>query len=208
MATVKVLSLFALVVFAYLARSIVAPLVVDEIRALLPYLTRKNFVKAILRLPPELRIRYVEEWQSDLREIPGPIAKFRFSLGLPRASARIYRSCGLKRRASIHPLIRRCVDLTFSFLMLTLSAPIFVIIPVLIKLESPGPVFVKYQRISKIGRRFEMLGFRTIQINQSNDCVTRCGAFLRKHSLDVLPRLFNFLKGEMTFTNPDPDRWE
>ena len=121
--------------------------------------------------------------------------------------------------------IKRCIDLVLSLVLLAPSAPIFLLIAIAIKLDSPGPVFYNSPRVGKKGRRFTFYKFRTMvadadlqkerlrKMNErsgpffkiSNDPrITRVGAFLRKFSLDELPQLFNVLKGDMSLVGPRP----
>ena len=121
--------------------------------------------------------------------------------------------------------IKRCIDLVLSLALLGLTAPIFLVIAIAIKIDSPGPVFYNSLRVGKKGRRFTFYKFRTMvadadlqkerlrKMNErsgpffkiSNDPrITRVGAFLRKFSLDELPQLCNVLKGDMSLVGPRP----
>ncbi len=123
------------------------------------------------------------------------------------------------------PLRKRVLDVTLSILGLILAAPLFVLIPILIKLDSPGPVFFNRVRIGKDGKPFLMYKFRTMVVdaearlaelaerNQGgayfvqiphDPRVTRVGRVLRYASLDELPQLINVLKGEMSLVGPRP----
>jgi O-antigen biosynthesis protein WbqP len=90
--------------------------------------------------------------------------------------------------------------------------PFFLIIPVLIKLESPGPVFIGFSRIGRNGLRFEMVVFRTIRFSGHASGprfqVTRMGAFLRSFGMESIPQLLNILRGDMTIVGPPPAKWE
>jgi len=111
--------------------------------------------------------------------------------------------------------VKRIFDLTFSFLGLIISFPIFIIVPILIKLDSKGPVFFRQARVGKNFMQFKICKFRTMRhdpeekgpvITVGGDHrVTRIGRFLRQYKVDELPQLFNVLKGEMSFVGPRPE---
>ncbi|NOY44660.1 MAG: sugar transferase [Deltaproteobacteria bacterium] len=121
---------------------------------------------------------------------------------------------------SKHPVtlaIKRLVDFTASLLGLVISAPIWAVIPLAIKLDSPGPVFFRQERVGERGRRFEVLKFRSMRSDaekhtgpvwarDNDDRVTRVGRFIRKTRIDEIPQLINVLKGEMSFVGPRPER--
>lgn len=124
---------------------------------------------------------------------------------------------------------KRIADLVGSFLGILLLSPIFVLVALLIKLDSRGDVFYRQPRLGRNGRLFQMLKFRTMQANadqifkdalardsdlkkewdafqklKKDPRVTRVGSFLRKFSLDELPQLWNVWKGEMSLAGPRP----
>jgi O-antigen biosynthesis protein WbqP len=89
------------------------------------------------------------------------------------------------------------------------------IIGLLIKLDSPGPVLFKQQRVKKNKKRFEILKFRTMRIDTPKDTpthmldnpnvyITKLGSFLRKYSLDEIPQIINIVKGDMSIIGPRP----
>lgn len=111
--------------------------------------------------------------------------------------------------------VKRIFDLICSTVLLILLLPLFVIIAVLIKLDSKGPVFFFQERAGKGGQPFTIWKFRTMCQNavsmgegfftNENDArITRVGNFLRKWSLDELPQLINIFKGEMSIIGPRP----
>ena len=112
-------------------------------------------------------------------------------------------------------MLKRVFDVFFSLLGLVLLAPIFLVVAIWIKLDSPGSVFFRQTRIGQFGREFSIYKFRTMvanaeslgkQITVANDRrITRSGQFLRKFKLDEIPQLFNVLKGEMSLVGPRPE---
>ncbi len=110
------------------------------------------------------------------------------------------------------------LDLTLSLLAVILLSWLFVILIIVIKLTSKGPVFFKQRRIGKKRREFNILKFRTMRIDAPKDTpthllsnpeqyITPVGKFLRKTSLDELPQLFNIIKGDMSIVGPRPALW-
>ena len=111
--------------------------------------------------------------------------------------------------------IKRILDVIFSFVCLVVLSPLFLVIMLLICLDSKGGPFYKQQRIGRNEKVFYILKFRSMAVNSehtgsgvySNDTdprVTRMGRILRKHSLDELPQFINIFKGDMSFIGPRP----
>jgi Undecaprenyl-phosphate glucose phosphotransferase len=116
-----------------------------------------------------------------------------------------------------YALLKRAFDVTFSCLILFLSAPLMAVIAALIRLTSPGPVLFVQERIGLNGLPFQMYKFRTMRVSAPSDSDThwtteadpRCtsiGTILRKLSLDELPQFINVLKGDMSVVGPRPER--
>jgi lipopolysaccharide/colanic/teichoic acid biosynthesis glycosyltransferase len=109
---------------------------------------------------------------------------------------------------------KRLFDLLAAGLGLAALAPALLLLALLIKLDSPGPVFFRQERVGRGGRTFRIYKFRTMrvgaeragQLTVGRDArVTRVGAVLRKAKLDELPQLLNVLKGEMSLVGPRPE---
>lgn len=106
--------------------------------------------------------------------------------------------------------LKQIFDTLLAFVGLILLSPLFIVIAVMIKLDSRGPVLFRQKRVGKAGRIFEIYKFRTMDVNnnihdrKSQDMRTRVGKILRKTSLDELPQLLNIVKGEMAFVGPRP----
>ena len=101
-----------------------------------------------------------------------------------------------------------------ALVMLVLLSPLFLVVALLIKLESKGPVFFKQERIGKDNVNFTIYKFRSMRtdtpdvathlLDNPDIFITKTGGFLRKTSLDELPQLINIVKGEMLFVGPRP----
>jgi len=112
--------------------------------------------------------------------------------------------------------IKHTLDKIISFLVLLLMSPLYAYFALKIKLDSPGPVFIKQERIGYLGKPFTMYKFRTMtkdaektgpQLSSENDNrVTKFGCFMRKYRLDELPQFWNVLKGDMSLVGPRPER--
>src|SRR5919198_385458 len=110
---------------------------------------------------------------------------------------------------------KRAFDLLFGSVLLVLCAPIFAATALVVRLSSPGPILFKQQRIGQRGEVFEMLKFRTLQVNDDSDTTwnvatdgrqTKVGRLMRRLSIDELPQLVNVLRGEMSLVGPRPER--
>ncbi len=111
--------------------------------------------------------------------------------------------------------MKRIFDFIVSFLGLMILLPFFLVVAVLIKIDSRGPVFFRQERIGKAFRPFRIVKFRTMTVDASgkgpeitaggDSRVTGVGRFLRKAKIDELPQLINVLKGEMSLVGPRPE---
>ena len=111
--------------------------------------------------------------------------------------------------------LKRAFDIICSLIMIIILSPVLIVLSVMIKLDSKGPVLFKQVRVTTYGRKFKILKFRTMfnnadklgtQVTTKGDArITRMGHLLRKVRLDELPQLFNVLKGDMTFVGTRPE---
>jgi lipopolysaccharide/colanic/teichoic acid biosynthesis glycosyltransferase len=114
-------------------------------------------------------------------------------------------------------MLKRSCDVVLAFIGLVLLSPLFLLLAVLIKLESPGPVFFRQTRVGKGFRTFTLFKFRTMRVAESSNyelgyeltCgnderITRFGALLRRTKFDETPQLWNVLRGEMSIVGPRP----
>lgn len=126
----------------------------------------------------------------------------------------------------MYKIIKRTFDLFCSILMLIILMPVLLIIGLLVKVTSKGPIFYLHERVGKEGKLFNVLKFRTMNIDdrpleeiftpeqlqeykehykvKDDPRVTKFGKILRKISLDELPQLINIIRGQMSFVGPRP----
>ena len=126
---------------------------------------------------------------------------------------------------SFYEVIKRLIDIVCSFLGVLVLSPLFIIIAIIIKTTSKGPVFFSQKRVGKNGKEFDMYKFRSMVVNaeelkeklatqnemsgpmfkmKDDPRVTKVGKFIRKTSIDELPQLWNVLKGDMSLVGPRP----
>lgn len=126
---------------------------------------------------------------------------------------------------SLYEVVKRLIDIVCSFLGLLMLSPLFIIIAIIIKSTSKGPIFFSQKRIGKKGKEFDMYKFRSMVVNaeelkeklaaqnemsgpmfkmKDDPRVTKVGKFIRKTSIDELPQLWNILKGDMSLVGPRP----
>ena len=114
-------------------------------------------------------------------------------------------------------MIKRIFDASLAALGLVLSSPLWLLIPIAIKLEDGGPVFFPQERVGLGGRVFAALKFRSmrpnaealtgpVQATENDPRITRIGRVLRGTAMDELPQLLNILRGDMSFVGPRPLR--
>ncbi len=124
-------------------------------------------------------------------------------------------SLGGRPRRHVYEVAKRLCDFAGSAVLILLGMPLFVVLAILIRLESKGPAIFCQKRTGTHGRPFRMFKFRTMYVHappyayspQAADDprITRLGRFLRRTSLDELPQLFNVLLGEMSLVGPRPE---
>ena len=111
-------------------------------------------------------------------------------------------------------MIKRLFDVILSFVAIIILIPVFIIVSVLIKIDSSGPVFFLQERVGLNGKIFKIIKFRSMKINQDvsltitigNDKrITKIGKYLRRYKIDEIPELINVFIGNMSFVGPRPD---
>ena len=111
---------------------------------------------------------------------------------------------------------KRLLDVLFSIIAIILFLPVFIILAIIIKTTSPGPIFYKQERVGRFGKKFNIYKLRSMvngaengtpALSSENDeRVTKTGRFLRKTHLDEIPQFYNVLIGEMSLVGPRPER--
>jgi len=173
---------------------------VEDQRAVLPVQTLLNFKAAGLD---------VVDGHCLFEEESG-----RLSIDVLRPSALIF-STGFRHRF-LSKVLKRSLDVTIACLGLILLFPLIAIVALLIKLDSPGPIFYRQMRVGLRGNPYMMVKFRSMckdaekagpRWAEANDSrVSRVGRWLRKFRIDEIPQLLNVLKGEMSLVGPRPER--
>lgn len=118
-----------------------------------------------------------------------------------------------KKKMSL--ILKRFFDIIVSVLMLLVTSPLFIVLAIMIALDSPGGVFYRQIRVTAYGKEFRIHKFRTMvanadkigtQVTVGNDTrITKIGAFLRKYRLDELPQLLDVISGDMSFVGTRPE---
>jgi exopolysaccharide biosynthesis polyprenyl glycosylphosphotransferase len=120
-----------------------------------------------------------------------------------------------RRPHLLYPFCKRVFDIAASAFALTLLSPLFLLLSIVVKLDSPGPVIFRQKRMGLNGKPFNFLKFRTMHANSdpyaetprsSEDArITKFGRWLRRSSLDELPQFWNVLRGDMSIVGPRPE---
>ncbi len=132
---------------------------------------------------------------------------------LKNESVKYYYEILQKRRISL--VVKRIFDIVISLMMIVILSPIMVLISIIIKITSPGPVFFTQERITTYGMPFKIFKFRSMvcnadkigsEVTVQNDCrITKVGRIIRKLRLDEIPQLFNIFLGQMSFVGTRPE---
>lgn len=112
--------------------------------------------------------------------------------------------------------LKRVIDVVFSITAMIILIPVYIIIPILIVLDSKGPVVFKQKRVGRNGKQFTIYKFRTMKVdaekdipllsNDNDDRVTRIGKTLRAKRIDEILQFYNVIKGDMSLVGPRPER--
>ncbi|MBQ8289585.1 MAG: undecaprenyl-phosphate glucose phosphotransferase [Clostridia bacterium] len=111
-------------------------------------------------------------------------------------------------------VIKRIIDIIGSAILILVTFPLMLIVALIIKITSPGPVLFRQKRVGKMGEPFTMLKFRSMKVNDNSDDTwttdtddrkTKFGTFIRRTAIDELPQLFNVLLGSMSLVGPRPE---
>lgn len=126
---------------------------------------------------------------------------------------RYYYNILCKKKFSL--VLKRMFDIVVSAIMLIVLSPLFIFLAVAIKIDSPGPVFYRQERVTTYGRRFRIHKFRTMVNNadkkgslvtvKNDSRVTRIGKLIRKYRIDEISQLIDVLLGDMTFVGTRPE---
>lgn len=152
---------------------------------------------------------FIEECASFYERITG-----RVHLGMMRPSLMIFSGRG--RQARINAITRTAMHRGVALIGAILSLPIALVTAILIKLESPGPVLYKQERLGRNGHPFTLMKFRSMCDNaekdgpvwaqDGDDRMTRVGRIIRQIRVDEIPQFWNILRGDMNFVGPRPER--
>src|SRR6185369_6961009 len=149
----------------------------------------------------------VEDWLTFYERVTGKIPITRL-----RLSWLVFAEGFTKSHFTV--VIKRGMDVVLSAIGIVLSLPLLPLIALAIKLDSPGPVFFRQERMGQNGRVFSLLKFRSMRMDARrggptaqglDPRVTRVGQLLRISRLDEMPQLFNVLRGEMSMVGPRPE---
>jgi exopolysaccharide biosynthesis polyprenyl glycosylphosphotransferase len=150
----------------------------------------------LLFLPPDLA---VSEEKIESADIDGAV------LNLVRQRV----------KTSGYEIVKRAFDVVSAVVLSFLLAPLLIVIAIMVRLDSPGPILFRQERVGRDGRHFIMYKFRSMHSDaptyavspkdRADPKVTRVGRFLRRSSLDEVPQLINVFKGEMSLVGPRPE---
>ena len=181
---------------------------IDRIIVALPLSSQAALIEVIRQSQSyEVDIEFVPDlWSLISRE-----ARFEEIDGIPIVSLREIPLAGW------NGVMKRALDMTLTLPALILLGPLLLLIVILIKCDSRGPIFYGQERVGRDRKVFRMVKFRSMRVDaedgtgpvwadEADPRRTRLGTFLRTWSLDELPQLFNVLKGEMSLVGPRPER--
>ncbi|WP_024513161.1 undecaprenyl-phosphate glucose phosphotransferase [Bradyrhizobium sp. ARR65] len=182
---------------------------------------RGSDIEGVVMAADAARWSELREIAAELRVLPFPITFVPVG-GISEIFHRPCRDLGdtvcleLQRGplSAVEHAAKRCVDMIVAGLVLVLMSPFLALVAVAIKLDSPGPILFRQQRLGFNGRSFQICKFRTmsvledglsaVQARAADDRVTRIGKWLRRTSIDELPQLLNVLSGSMSLVGPRP----
>ncbi len=118
----------------------------------------------------------------------------------------------------LYPRFKRLGDVIISVFLILIFFPLFLMLALLVKIDSKGPIIFKQKRVGRFKKHFNILKFRTMSVDSPKDTpthllenperwTTKFGIFLRKSGLDEIPQLINILRGDMSIVGPRPALW-
>jgi Undecaprenyl-phosphate glucose phosphotransferase len=181
---------------------------VDQVFIALPLEAHRDLEKVL---------RSLEEEVVDIRVIPDFFQFMTLNSGIEDLDGLPVINLSESPLYGWNRVIKRLADITFSLFILLIFSPVMLVISVLIKLTSEGPVFYKQKRLGLGGEVFDMLKFRSMKVDAEKDTgpvwaskdderVTGIGKLLRRYSFDEIPQFINVLKGDMSIVGPRPER--
>lgn len=206
-----------------LGKSLINPRVIGLTEQLSDVVRRENIDRIVVamgerrgQLPTEKLLQLslagevsIEEGAAFYERVTG-----RVSLDMLRPSWLIFTGPG--RQAKISTVTRNVAHRLVALIGAIVSLPLVALTALLIKLDSPGPVFYRQERVGKNGRTFVLTKFRSMRVDaeksgpvwasKGDDRTTRVGRIIRKIRVDEIPQFWNILKGEMNFVGPRPER--
>ena len=192
-------SLWALVVGA------LGSALVVELYLWLPVLTEKLLYYNAARLPAEISSQVLEQWQADFGEFPSAIVQFLLALDLIRGRWKIIHAFYAPQVefCSFTELSIRILSLTYAVIRFWVQLPCMLLAGLLIKLYSPGPIFLRIQHIGQGGLPFTSLKFRTLDYSSERPQLTVAGYLLEMSCLAIGPLyILNILKGDINVIGP------
>lgn len=177
------------------------------------------FIALPLKEQDELQrvLEYLEEETVDVKVVPDLLQYMNIHSGVEELDGLPIVNLAESPLYGWNVVVKRASDIMLSSLVTLFTAPLMILIALGVKVESPGPVFYRQERVGLDRRVFWMLKFRSMKpeaekstgpvwARENDERRTRIGAFLRKTSLDELPQLFNVLRGDMSLVGPRPER--
>jgi len=190
---------------------VVAGIIADELTGWMPRLAQRLIQYNAKRLPLDSQSRMEEEWLAHFEDLPGRLSKLLLALGTFISAYSILSDSDRPNFSLRVSMVLRGFDLIFAIISVCFFLPLLLIVAILIKLDSRGPIFYKQKYVGKNGKTFVMYSFRTVYENsfsiggrknifmvKDEPRVTRVGRILRRTAINELPKLFNVIRGDMS----------
>lgn len=199
---------------ALLVAGALVNLILAELLDWCPWVAVRLIRRAVRKLPPEARDRYLDEWLAELEAVPGRrISAIIFAIRICIGASRVSAELG-GRSVVRDPVVRGLVDRVLVLLLVSLWSPLILTVALAVRLTSPGPVLVTQRRVGRGGVLFNLYSFRSTICAAESEIPAECrrftpvGGLLHRTSLEELPQLFSVLRGDMSIVGPHPERPE
>lgn len=184
-------------------------------------LTECDVTELVIAIPSISRERFLkvtsEAWEAGARIsfVPGNFLSNDAPIEYANIDGLLLSSLGELRARPAYEASKRILDVVLSIVLLVLTAPLWLLLSILVRSDSKGPALFRQKRVGRDGALFDLYKFRTMYIEApsydyspraANDPrITRIGKYLRRTSLDELPQLLNVIRGEMSLVGPRPE---